>query len=56
MRLLMGIIRDRHGTYYARKKVPPHLQEALALVLSGDVPCVRPGAFGQPEEREGVGL
>jgi hypothetical protein len=34
MRLLMGILRDRHGTYYARKKVPPHLQEALARVLN----------------------
>jgi integrase len=34
MRLLMGIVRDRHGTYYARKKVPPHLQEALARVLN----------------------
>jgi uncharacterized protein DUF6538 len=34
MRLLMGIVRDRHGTYYARKKVPPRLQEAVARVLS----------------------
>jgi hypothetical protein len=30
----MGIIRDRHGTCYARKKVPEHLQEAVARVLS----------------------
>jgi hypothetical protein len=34
MRLLMGIVRDRHGTYYARKKVPPRLQEAVARVLN----------------------
>jgi hypothetical protein len=34
MRLQMGTIRDRHGTYYARKKVPPRLQEAVARVLN----------------------
>ena len=33
MRLLMGISKDRHGTYYAIKKVPVHLQEAVARVL-----------------------
>jgi hypothetical protein len=33
MRLLMGITKGRHGTYYARKKVPPRLQEAVARVL-----------------------
>jgi hypothetical protein len=33
MRVLMGTVRDRHGTYYARKKVPPRLQEAVARVL-----------------------
>jgi integrase len=33
MRLLMGISKDRHGTYYARKKVPPALQEAVARVV-----------------------
>ena len=33
MRLLMGISKDRHGTYYARKKVPAGLQEAVARVL-----------------------
>ena len=36
MRLLMGITKDRHGTYYARKKVPPRLQEAVARVLNND--------------------
>ena len=34
MRLLMGITKSRHGTtYYAIKKVPPRLQEAVARVL-----------------------
>jgi integrase len=36
MRLLMGIVKDRHGTYYARKKVPPHLEQAVARVLNND--------------------
>jgi hypothetical protein len=34
MRLLMGVSKDRHGTYYAIKKVPEHLQEAVARVLN----------------------
>ena len=34
MRLLMGISKDRHGTYYAIKQVPKHLQEAVARVLN----------------------
>jgi hypothetical protein len=33
MRALMGLITDRHGTYYARQKVPERLQEAVARVL-----------------------
>ncbi len=34
MRLLMGITKSRHGTvYYAIKRVPPHLQAAVARVL-----------------------
>jgi hypothetical protein len=33
MRLLMGISKDRHGTYYAIKQVPVRLQEAVAQVL-----------------------
>jgi hypothetical protein len=33
MRLLMGISKDRHGTYYALKKVPKHLEAAVAQVL-----------------------
>jgi len=30
---MMGVIRDRHGTYYARHKVPERLQEAVARIL-----------------------
>jgi hypothetical protein len=33
MRALMGLIKDRHGTYYAQRKVPERLQEAVARVL-----------------------
>jgi integrase len=33
VRALMGLIKDRHGTYYARVKVPERLQEAVARVL-----------------------
>jgi integrase len=37
MRLQMGITKSRHGTtYYAIKKVPPRLQEAVARVLGRD--------------------
>jgi len=38
MRLLMGISKNRHGTYYAIKKVPAHLQEAVARVLNNGKP------------------
>jgi hypothetical protein len=34
----MGIIKDRHGTYYVQKRVPEHLQEAVAHVLDADEP------------------
>jgi hypothetical protein len=33
MRWGMGLSKNRHGTYYAVKKVPPQLQEAVADVL-----------------------
>ncbi len=33
MRALMGTVKDRHGTYYARVKVPERLQAAVARVL-----------------------
>ncbi len=29
----MGLIKNHHGTYYAQKKVPPHLEEPVARVL-----------------------
>jgi hypothetical protein len=36
MRALMNVIKDRHETYYARRKVPPRLQEAVARILDKD--------------------
>jgi integrase len=36
MRALMNVIKDRHGTYYARRKVPQRLQEAVARILDKD--------------------
>jgi hypothetical protein len=36
MRALMGLIKDRHGTYYARRKVPERLQGAVARILDKD--------------------
>jgi hypothetical protein len=36
MRLLMGISKNRHGTYYAVKKVPARLEQAVARVLGVD--------------------
>lgn len=34
----MGMLKDRHGTYYARRKVPSRLQEAVARVLGNGKP------------------
>jgi len=36
MRLQIGISKNRHGTYYAIKKVPARLQGAVARVLNND--------------------
>jgi hypothetical protein len=33
MRALMGLIKDRHGTYHAQRKVPERLRAAVARVL-----------------------
>jgi len=33
MRAIMGIVKNRHGTYEARKKVPKRLEGATATVL-----------------------
>lgn len=30
----MGLLKDRHGTYYARQRVPQGLQEAVARILN----------------------
>jgi integrase len=38
MRRLMNVSKDRHGTYYARQKVPVRLQEAVARVLDNGKP------------------
>lgn len=40
MRLLMGIIKDRHGTFYARKKVPKNLETAVAKITDAGKPRV----------------
>ncbi|NOJ44731.1 site-specific integrase [Bradyrhizobium archetypum] len=34
----MGLIKDRHGTYYAQRKVPERLQEAVARLLNSEKP------------------
>ena len=34
----MGLNKNRHGTYEARKKVPRHLEEAVARVLGNGKP------------------
>jgi hypothetical protein len=34
MRALMGMIKDRHGTYYVQRRVPERLQQAVARVLN----------------------
>jgi hypothetical protein len=33
-RVSMGIIKDRHGTYYVQRRVPERLQEEVARVLN----------------------
>jgi hypothetical protein len=38
MRRLVGVIQNRHGTYYAQQRVPERLQEAVALVLGSNKP------------------
>jgi hypothetical protein len=40
MRALMGVIKDRHGTYYARKKVPQKLEVAVAKIAGSTKPRV----------------
>jgi hypothetical protein len=38
MRALMGIRKNRHGTYYAYQKVPERLQAAVARMLNAGKP------------------
>src|SRR6516165_9031867 len=38
MRRLMGVIKDRHGTYYAQQRVPEPIQAAVARVLGSNKP------------------
>jgi integrase len=38
MRAIMGLHKDRHGTYYARHKVPPRLQKVVAQLLDNGKP------------------
>jgi hypothetical protein len=38
MRALMGLVQDRHGTYYTQKRVPDRLQMAVACVLGSARP------------------
>jgi hypothetical protein len=40
MRTLMGVIKDRHGTYYARKKVPQKLEVVVAKIAGSGKPRV----------------
>ena len=40
MRVLMGILKNRHGVYYVRKKVPKGLEEAVARVTAAPRPRV----------------
>lgn len=38
MRALMGLIKDRHGTWCAQQSVPDRLQVAVARVLGNGKP------------------
>jgi integrase len=38
MRQMMGVIKNRHGTYYAQVKVPAPLQQAVATLLGRSQP------------------
>ena len=40
MRVSMGIVKNSHGVYHERKKVPKALEEAVALVIDAKKPRV----------------
>jgi len=40
MRVIMGVLKSKHGVYYVRKKVPDKLAEAVSAVLGSSLPRV----------------
>ena len=40
MRISMGIVKNSHGVYHERRKVPKALEEAVALVTGSAKPRV----------------
>src|SRR5262245_42947998 len=40
MRVIMGVLKSKHGVYYVRKKVPPKLEAAVSTVLGASRPKV----------------
>ena len=40
MRVLMGIVKNEHGSYHVRRKVPDKLQAAVAQIMGSDKPKV----------------
>ncbi len=54
MRVLMGIIKDRHGTFYVRRKVPEKIQAAVAQTTGTDKPKVSwlKKSLGTKDERQ----
>ena len=54
MRRMMGVIKNRHGTYYAQVKVPARLQQATATVLGLSKPDLKwlKKSLGTKDQRE----
>jgi integrase len=55
MRRMMGVIKNRHGTYYAQVKVPARLQQATADVLGLSEPNLKKWlkkSLGTKDQRE----
>ena len=54
MRRMMGVIKNRHGTYYAQVKVPVPLREATATVLGLSKPRLHwlKKSLGTKDQRE----
>ena len=51
---MMGVIKNRHGTYYAQVKVPARLQQATANVLGLSKPDLKwlKKSLGTKDQRE----